>query len=227
MGGRIGERLIESSGMSAPRLVTRLLASFLVASLVAACSSDPSASQSSTPASLGPTPSPSPRVLTDLPSGFPTAWTNTVDPGPALYTPVEGGLSREYTGTLRAAEGTSGTYVATILENRVPVAEIMCAGVTYRDVYTSEDPVVTLEVEFPGWGHAVLVATGRVVVFSSLRNASSPAVCDELTGGTYEFEFTDRPIRQMKSGAWRQDASGLLVFDPPVEPSASPSESPG
>jgi len=212
--------------LSAYRLVTRLLASVLVALLVAACSSAPSVSRSSIPATLGPTASPSPIVLTDYPSGFPIAYTNTVDAGPALYTPVDGGLSREYTGTLRADDGTTGTYVATLLENRVPVAEITCGGLMYGDLFTSENPVVRFEVDFPDWGHAVLVATDRIVVFSSSRNASSPAVCDELTGGTYEFEFTNRPILQLKSGTWHQDAGGRLVFYEPA-PASSPSESPG
>ncbi len=212
--------------MSRYRLVARLLESVLAALLVTACSSAPSVSQSSAAATLGPTASPSPIVLTDYPSGFPTAWSNVVDAGPALYTPVAGGLSREYSGTLRAGDGTTGTYVATLLENRVPVAEITCGGLMYGDLFTSENPAVTFEVDFPDWGRAVLVATDRVVVFSSSRNASSPAVCDELTGGTYEFEFTSGPILQRKSGTWHQDADGLLTFDEPV-PASSPSESPG
>lgn len=235
MGGRIGDRLLESPGyrsvggclvLRADRFATRLLASVLVASLAAACSSAPSASQSSTPASLGPTPSPSPIVLTAYPSGFPTTYSNVVDPGPALYTPVEGGLSREYTGTLRAGDGTTGSYVATLVENRVPVAEITCGGLMYGDLFTSESPAVRLEVDFPDWGHVALVATHRIVVFSSSRNASSPAICDELTGGTYEFEYTGGSILQLKSGTWHQDADGMLVFDEPA-PASSPSESPG
>lgn len=197
-----------------------------MASLAAACSSAPSASQSNTPASLGPTPSPSPIVLTAYPSGFPTAYTNTADPGPALYTPVAGGLSREYTGTLRASDGTTGSYVATLVENRIPVPEVTCGAVTYGDVFTAEHPTVRLEVVFPNWGHAVLVATDRIVVFSSLRNASSPAICDELTGGTYEFTFTGGSILQLKNGTWHQDADRTLVFDEPA-PASSPSESPG
>ena len=208
------------------RLVTRLLASAFVASLAAACSSAPSASPSGTPASLGPTPSPSPIVLTAYPSGFPTAYINTVDPGPALYTPVADGLSREYTGTLRADDGTTGTYVATLVENRIPAPEVTCGAFSYGDVFTAEHPLVTLEVTFPDWGHVVLTATDRIVVFNSSRNASSPAICDELTGGIYEFEFTNRPTRQLKSGTWHQDTDGLLVFDEPL-PASSPSESPG
>jgi len=235
VGGRIGDRLLESPGyrsrggwlvLSVNRLVTRLLASVLVASLAAACSSAPSTSQSSTPASLGPTPSPSPIVLTAYPSGFPTAYSNVVDAGPALYTPVAGGLSREYTGTLRAEDGTIATYTASLVENRIPVAEITCGGLMYGDLFTSENPVITFDVEFPDWGRAILVATDRIVVFSSSRNASSPAICDELTGGTYQFEFTGGPIRQLKSGTWHQDADGLLTFDEPP-PASSPSESPG
>ena len=235
MGGRIGDRLLESPGyrsvggclvLRADWFVTRLLASVVVASLAAACSSAPSASQGSTPASLGPTPSPSPIVLTAYPSGFPTAYSNVVDAGPALYTPVAGGLSREYTGTLRAGDGTIATYTATLVENRVPVAEVTCGGLMYGDLFTSENPVITFDIEFPDWGRAVLAATDRIVVFSSSRNASSPAICDELTGGTYQFEFTGGSILQLKSGTWHQDADGLLTFDEPP-PASSPSESPG
>lgn len=212
--------------MRAHRLVTRLLASVLVASLAAACSSAPSGSQRSSPVSLGPTPSPSPIALVAYPSGFPTAYANVVDPGPALYTPVTGGLRRDFTGTLRADDGTTGSYVATFVENRVPAAAITCGGLIYGDTLTAENPAIAFEVDFPDWGHAVLVATDRTVVYRSSRNASSPAICDELTGGTYEFEFTGGSILQLKSGTWHQGEDGTLVFDDPA-PASSPSESPG
>lgn len=202
----------------------------LAAALAAACSSPASQAPSgNAPGSRGPTPSPSPIALTDLPIGFPTTFTNVVEPGPTLLTPVPGGLSHDYSGTLRADDGTTGTYTATWVENRVPAGEALCGGLTYPSLFTAEDPTITMEVTFPAWGHALLVTTDRVVIYPSSRNGSSPAACDEVPGGTYEFEFTSGPIKQFKSGTWTMDADGVLVFDPAPEASgsASPSESPG
>lgn len=199
------------------------MASVLVASLAAACGAAPSESQRSIQVSRGPTPSPSPIALTDYPGGFPTSYANDVDPRPALLLPVEGGLRHDSSGTLRADDGTSGTYTAAWIENRVAAAEVMCGGVTYPDLFTAEAPVVTMEVSFPEWGHAALVTTNRVVVYQSSRNGSSPAVCDEVTGGTYDFKFTGGPILQLKSGTWGWATDGRLVFD---ESQASPGSSP-
>ena len=70
-----------------------------------------------------------------------------------------------------------------------------------------------MDVTFPHWGHGSLVATNRVVVFPSSTNGSSPAVCDETKGGTYTFEFTTGPIKQLLSGTWKSSAGGRLTFD--------------
>ena len=199
-------------------------------SLAAACSSAASdGPTNNAPVSRGPTPSPSPIALTDYPTGFPTAFANDVDPGPTLLIPVPGGLSHDASGTLRASDGTTGTYTATWIENRVPAGEVLCVGQTYPSLFTAEDPTITMEVTFPEWGHGVLVTTDRVLVYQSSRNGSSPAVCDEVPGGTYEFEFTGGPIKQLKNGTWHWDPDGNLVFDALAEASgsASPSESPG
>ena len=206
-----------------------LVASLVVVCLAAACSSAASqAPTSNAPASRGPTPSPSPIALTEFPVGFPTTFTNVVDPGPTLLTPVPGGLSHDFSGTLRAVDGTTGTYTATWIENRVPAGEVLCGGLTYPNLFTIEDLTITMEVTFPEWGHALLVTTNRVLVYQSSRNGSSPAACDEVLGGTYEFEFTSGPIRQFKNGTWSMDAEGQLVFDSPqASGSPSPSESPG
>ena len=215
--------------MRSSRPVTRLFAGVLLVLLAAACSSAPSApSGSAAPASRGPTPSPSPIALTDYPSGFPTVYTNEVDPAPNLLEPVPGGLRHAATGTLRADDGTTGTYTATWIENRVRAATIECGGRTYSGRFTADAPAITMEVTFPEWGHAILVASDRIVVFHSSNNGSSPAACDEVYGGTFTFEFTSGPIKQLMSGTWTWDEAGRLIFDSALA-SASPSasESPG
>lgn len=215
--------------MRVSRPVKRLLASVLVVSLAAACSSSQGGSdESQTQASRGPTPSPRPVVLTNYPSGFPTVYTHDVDTGPTLLQPVPGGLRHDSSGTLRADDGTTGTYAASWVENRIPAGSTECDGLTYPALYTTELPAITMEVNFPEWGHAFLLASDRTVIFQSSRNGSSPAVCDQINGGTYEFEFTSGPVKGLQSGTWHWEADGRLVFDPPpgASPSASPSESP-
>lgn len=199
----------------------------LVASLAAACGGAGAGSASGTPASRGPTPVPTPETLTAFPDGFPTTWVNVHgDPDPRMQ-PVGGGLQGTYTGTLTADDGTQATYTATWIENRVPATTATCNGGTYSDVWVGETPEVTMAVKFPDWGSAELVTTGHVVVYRSSRNGSSPSVCDGTTGGTFSFDFTRGPIEQLMNGTWRLDETGRLVFDAPVLPSASPSQSPG
>ena len=205
-----------------------VLASFvMLASLAAACSGSPAGSSTSPPESHGPTPVPTPEVLAAYPDGFPTTYANEqAEPDPGLL-PVPGGLQGHYTGTLSADDGTQATYTATWVENRVPAAQVTCRGQTYTDVQIGETPEVTSVVQFSAWGRAVLVTAGHVVVYRSSRNGSSPSICDESTGGSFTFEFTKGPIKQLMSGTWHWDETGHLVFDPPVLPSASPSEGAG
>jgi hypothetical protein len=204
-----------------------LLSLLLVASLAAACGGSQADSSNGSAASRGPTPVPTPETLTGYPNGFPTTYANEqAEPDPGLL-PVAGGLQGHYTGTLSADDGTQGTYTSTWVENRIPAASVTCKGATYTDVYTGATPEITSEVEFADWGSAVLVTTGHVVVYRSSRNGSSPSVCDESTGGTFDFEFSAGPIEQLMFGTWHVDETGHLVFDAPVLPSASPSESPG
>lgn len=199
----------------------------LVASLAAACGGAGAGSSSGTPASRGPTPVPTPETLTAFPDGFPTTWANVQDdPDPRLL-PVAGGLQGNSTGTLTADDGTQATYTATWVENRVPAATATCNGQTYTNVWVGETPEVTMAAKFPDWGSAELVTTGHVVVYRSSRNGSSPSICDETTGGSFSFDFTQGPIEQLMSGTWRLDETGQLVFDAPVLPSASPSQSAG
>lgn len=214
--------------MRAYRSWTSVLASFLlVASLAAACGGSQPGSSNGPSASRGPTPVPTPVILTAFPEGFPTTWTNVQgEPDPGLL-PVAGGLQGTYSGTLTAEDGTQGTYTATWVENRVAAATVTCNGATYVDVYTGATPEVTSAVEFPEWGSATLVTTGHVVVYRSSRNGSSLSVCEETTGGTFDFEFTNGPTTQLMSGTWHVDETGQLVFDTSALPSASPSESPG
>ena len=160
-------------------------------------------------------------ILAAYPEGFPTIYANAVEPDPGLL-PVPGGLEGHHTGMLSADDGTRATYIATWVENRVPVAQVTCQGQAFTDVHTGETPEVTSEVTFPDWGSAVLVTTGHVVVYRSSRNGSSPSICEESAGGTFTFEFTKGPIKQLLSGTWHWDDAGHLVFDPPTLPSASP-----
>lgn len=144
-----------------------------------------------------------------------------------ILQPVLGGLQHDVTGALIADDGTTGTYTTTWVENRIPAAATECGGLTYPSLFTADAPALTMDVTFPDWGQAVLVATNRVVVYASSRNGSSPAVCDETTSGTYEFEFTTGPIKQLMTGTWGWAADGRLVFDAAqASPGASPAESP-
>ena len=215
--------------MRLSRPMPRLFASILVVLLAAACSpSSGGSDESRAPASRGPTPTPRPVTLTDYPSGFPTVYISVVDPGPKLLTPVDGGLRHDVSGRLTAEDGTTGTYTWTWVENRIPAPATTCGGLDYPALYTTEDPAVNMVVTFPDWGRATLEATDHVVVFQSSRNGSSPVVCDQVNGGTFEFEFTLGAGKQLQSGTWHWEADGHLVFDPPAgaSPSASPSESP-
>jgi hypothetical protein len=128
---------------------------------------------------------------------------------------------------LRADDGTAATYTATWVENRIPVAKTDCGGVTYRNVFSADTKALTMDVTFPEWGHAVLATTTHLVVYPSSKNGSSPPVCDEAKGGTFTFEFTNGPVKQVMSGTWSSSAKGRLVFDATkASPGASPSEKP-
>lgn len=199
----------------------------LVASLAAACGGTQAGSSSGTPASRGPTPIPTPMTLTAFPDGFPTTYADAQGtPDPRLL-PVAGGLQGNYTGTLTADDGTTATYTATWVENRVSAAKVTCKGQAYANVYVGETPEVTSAVKFANWGSATLVTSGHVVVYRSSRNGSSPSICDETTSGTFTFDFTKGPIEQLMSGTWHLDETGHLVFDAPVPSSGAPSQSPG
>jgi hypothetical protein len=195
----------------------------LVASLAAACGGTQADSSNGSTASRGPTPIPTPQTLAAFPDGFPTAYTNHQDPPDNRLTPVDGGLEGQSTGTLSADDGTQGTYTSTWVENRVAAAAVTCLADKYTDVYVGETPEVTSEVAFAGWGTAELKTVGHVVVYRSSRNGSSPSVCDQTTKGTFTFEFTKGPVKQLMSGTWHVDATGLLTFDAP--PAASPQPS--
>lgn len=200
----------------------------LVASLAAACGGGgPAGSANGTPASRGPTPVPTPETLSAYPDGFPTTWANQQNPPDPRLLPVAGGLQGNYTGTLTADDGTQATYTATWVESRVPAAKVTCKGQAYTDVYVGETPELTIAVKFPDWGSAQLLTTGHIAVYRSSRNGSSPSVCDETTGGTFIFEFTKGPIKQLMSGTWHLDQTGHLLFDAPAAPSASPAQGAG
>ncbi len=194
----------------------------VVASLAAACGGTQADSSNGPPASRGPTPIPTPATLTAYPSGFPTTYSNDQDPPDNRLLPVDGGLEGHGSGTFSADDGTKGTYTSTWVENRVPAAAVTCLATKYADVFVGETPEVTTEVKFASWGTAVLKTVGHVVVYHSSRNGSSPSICDETTKGTFTFEFTNGPIKQLMSGTWHFDPRGLLVFDPPAAVSPSP-----
>lgn len=198
-------------------------------SLAAACAVLPMESPpGNTPVSRGPTPSPSPVALSAYPTGFATTYQAVADAGPVILQPVPGGLRHDASGTLRAADGTAGTYTATWVENRVPASKAVCGGVTYPTFFTTDAPGLSMDVTFPHWGHASLVATKRVVVFESSLNGSSPPLCDETQSGTFTFEFTTGPMKQVMRGTWSSSANGRLIFaasktSPGATPSAKPS----
>jgi hypothetical protein len=210
--------------MRTNRSLKSALASLLVvASLAAACGGTQADSSNGSTASRGPTPIPTPQTLAAFPDGFPTAYTNHQDPPDNRLTPVNGGLQGQSTGTLSADDGTQGTYTSTWVENRVAAATVTCLGDKYTDVFVGETPELTSEVAFAGWGTAELKTVGHVVVYRSSRNGSSPSVCDQSTKGTFTFEFTKGPVKQLMSGTWHVDPNGLLIFDAP--PAASPQPS--
>jgi hypothetical protein len=227
--GADADRPIESTVMSARVQTRRALAALPAVLLVAACSTAAvsSLTPSGAPASRGPTPIPTPETLADYPGGFSTSFVDTKDPGNAGLKPVDGGLQGRSSGSLRADNGTTGTYTSTWVENRVAAAKVVCGGTTYKDVFVGETPEVTTEVDFADWGHAVLTTVGNVVVYRSSRNGSSPALCEESTGGTFTFVFTNDPIERHLNGSWHWDEAGRLVFDPPSSESPSPSQGAG
>jgi hypothetical protein len=205
----------------------RALASLVVvASLAAACGGQ-SGSSNGAAASRGPTPIPTPETLSAYPTDFPTTYTNDQDPPDPGLEPVAGGLKGHRTGTLRAADGTTGTYTSTWVENRVAAAAVTCGAVKYTNVFIGETPEVTSEVDFTDWGKAVLVTVGHIVVYKSSRNGSSPSVCEQSTVGTFSIEFSKGPTKGLMTGTWHFDATGLLVFDPPPAVSPSPSQGSG
>lgn len=202
----------------------------LLAVLAACGSSAPSATPTAVP-SRAPTPVPTPAVLTAIPATFPTTWANQPSNGPLLLSSEPDGLRAHFTGSLVASDGTTATYQATYLDSRIPATSITCGHGTYRDVFTSTDPTLTFTIDVTGWGTGTLTATKRVVVYSSSGNGSSPPVCDDLVGGTYELSFTGSHASGTLSGTWSVDAQGQIVLAAPspsatASGSAHPSKSP-
>jgi hypothetical protein len=203
---------------------TLSLGSVALAALLAACgSSAPSPTQTAV-ASRAPTPVPTPVVLAAIPDAFPTTWVNKPSNGPLLLSTEPDGLRAHFTGSMVAADGTTATYKATYLDSRVPVGSITCGHGTYRDVFTSTDPVLTFTIDVSGWGTGTLTATKRVVVYSSSGNGSSPPVCDDLVGGTYQLTFSGSHASGTLAGTWSADARGQIVL---AAPAASPAASAG
>jgi hypothetical protein len=207
------------------RPVKRLLASLVVVSLAAACGGGPPSSSGGAQGSKGPTPVPAAITITDYPAGFPTTFKNDADPPDRGLTPVDGGLQGHASGTFRADDGTRGPWTSTWIENRIPANSVDCLGVKYTRVWKGDTPEITIVADFSAWGKATLLTEGRVVVYASSRNGSSPAVCDDQgSGGTFTFVFTNGPSKQLMSGTWHWDDADDLVFDPVGGgPSPSPS----
>ncbi len=189
---------------------------------VVACSSGPGGNGIGSGAGR-PTPIPTPGPLKVLPASFPRSFVDKRTQALPLLTPVAGGMRAHWEGTLSADDGTTGTYKASYIENRVAIAQIKCGAGTYLKVFTAADPKVTTEVDFAKWGHMQLVATKRVVVYSSALAGSSPAVCDQQVGGTYLMTFSKGPTLGFKAGTWHIAPDGRLVLDdPPPAPTAAP-----
>ncbi len=187
--------------------------------VLAACGS-PSASATPTPSAtpVAVTPVPTPMALSAVPSGFPTTFTDERPKDLPLLSTVAGGLQGHISGSL-VADGLTGTYTATWIESRVPVASITCGGTTYTKVFTVADPTVTSDVTFPGWGTGTLVATKRVVVYVSSINGSSPPVCEEQGGGTFTLRFDEGPVPGILSGSWAETRDGVVTLSLPAAPS--------
>ncbi len=196
----------------------------LLGLMTVACSSNATSSPNGG-ALARPTPVPTLRPLSALPAGFPTTFADQRTPGPLLLTPVAGGLRGHYAGKLVAKDGTTGTYTAVYMENRVPAAKITCGKLTYLNVFTVDNPTITTDVTFAKWGKAVLLATRRTVAYSSALNGSSTPVCENLVGGTYQITFTGGPTPGIASGAWQVAADGSIAFGPPIPPKPSPAAS--
>ena len=202
--------------------MARMLPVALLALTTVACSSNATSTSPSGGASARPTPVPTLAPLSALPAGFPTTFADQRTPGPQLLTPITGGLRGHYAGKLVAKDGTTGTYTAVYLENRIPAAKVTCGTQTYLNVFTADNPTVTTDVAFAKWGTAKLLASSRVVVFSSSLYGSSTAAWDELVGGTYQIIFTGGPTPGIASGAWQVAVDGSIIFGPPTAPKASP-----
>src|SRR5437899_9582943 len=121
--------------MKVRRSIARMLPAALVALMAVACSSNTASAPASASATHA-TPVPTLGPLSALPSGFPTTFVDERTPGPLLLTPITGGLRGHYAGKLVAKDGTTGTYTAVYVENRVPAAKVTCGKQTYLNVFT-------------------------------------------------------------------------------------------
>ena len=208
------------------RSTTGIGVAVVLALALAACGSSGS---SSTPrvsaATPSPTPVPTPVALTAVPSGFPTTFADQRPSTLPRLSVVDGGLQGHLEGSLVADAGLTAAYTATWIEHRVPVDTIACGGLTYTGVFTVEDPTLTSEVTFPGWGSGSLVATKRVVVYVSSRDGSSPPVCEELGGGSFTIDFDAGSQPGILSGDWSESADGVVTLAP-ARPTSAPSPSP-
>jgi len=211
--------------MTFNRSLARMLPVALVALTAVACSSNAGSGSSNQPGAGRPTPVPTLALLTKLPAGFPTSFINQKTPGPQLLTPIAGGLRGHFAGKLVAKDGTTGSYSSVYVENRIPAPRIACGKQTYLNVFTVDNPTLTMDVSFPKWGKGVLLASRRVVVFPSALNGSSTAVCEDLVGGTYQITFTAGPTPGIASGPWQVAADGSIAFGVPTAPAPSPSAS--
>ena len=190
-------------------------AALVLALALAACGSSGSSSAPIVAAATpSPSPVPTPAALTAVPAGFPTTFADERPTTLPRLSVVDDGLQGHLEGSLVADGGLTAAYSATWIEHRVPVATIACGGLTYTGVFTVEDPTLTSEVTFPGWGSGTLVATKRVVVYVSSRDGSSPPVCEELGGGSFTIDFDAGSPPGILSGSWSETADGVVILAP-------------
>lgn len=197
----------------------------LVLIVLAACSSQAASSSPAGSTAPNATPVPTPALIGALPKGFPSAFTDQRPEDLPRLSPADGGLKGHISGSLVAGALTA-TYTATWIENRVATAKIACGGKTYRNVFTVDDPTVTSQVTFPGWGTGTLLATRRAVVYGSSINGSSPPICEEQVGGTFTITFTAGPTPGILQGTWSETPAGAVTLVPKPVPSAKVSPSP-
>jgi hypothetical protein len=111
------------------------------------------------------------------------------------------------TGTMRAADGTHGTYKNTFKEERVAGRTVHCGGKTYDGPTEDERNPGAGTFSIVGWGVAAFKTTRTIAVFTQAGIGSSPPICASDTG-TYRF---NSGRLKGKHGTFTALATGVLT----------------